>query len=468
VNLRHKFGILALIYVLSLCANLVMSGWCIVAYFQTAFVDVRSSFVRQAEIERLRVRLQGARERMRLYGDALAPARWQQEIQGLITAGALPAPDGSGASWDAALEQSLAQALADPSEDALERCDHELGKISTAITRRRQTAIDNASSTQQKVVSILIGNSVFGALLCLVGLILVRRWVLLPVADLRAATQQLARGRFDHRVEPRSGDELGRLGGEVNQMAGTIVNMQAKLVEQERQAAAGEMFIRIAHNIRNPLAGIRGLAEATGQPGVGPDEVGEYQRRIIKSIDHLEKWLRDLQHSVAPLTIEPRHTDMVELVESVRSVLEPMAERAGVRILVTIDPVTRYVTVDGFQFEQALVALITNAVQASQRDQAVRVHVGPAAADPNLDAEPGAWMVTVEDDGEGIPEALRGKVFLPNFTTRREGQGIGLTLAAKVVQTHGGRLTLDSTPGIGSRFAAIMPAGPAVDSKRHG
>jgi hypothetical protein len=135
VNLRHKFGILALIYVLSLCANLVMSGWCIVAYFQTAFVDVRSSFVRQAEIERLRVRLQGARERMRLYGDALAPARWQQEIQGLITAGALPAPDGSGASWDAALEQSLAQALADPSEDALERCDHELGKISTAITR---------------------------------------------------------------------------------------------------------------------------------------------------------------------------------------------------------------------------------------------------------------------------------------------------------------------------------------------
>lgn len=459
MKLRHKFGVLALIYVASLSANLIMSGWCIVAYFQSAFVDVQSTFVRQAQIERLRIQLEGLRERMDLAGSADHQGvayRLQEiadEVQGLRQEWS-----GQVAPVWRQLQDALASAVSAPDIAALERCDHLLGMASALITGIRQVQIDAAAATQQKVVAILIGNAACGALLCLVGLVLVRRWVLQPVADLRAATQAIGQGDFAFRVTPRSADELGRLAEEVNHMAGTIVAMQARLVAQERQAAAGEIFQRIAHNIRNPLAGIRGLAEATCREDLPGERIMEYQQRIVLSIDQLEKWLRDLQHSVAPMTLNPQVTDLAELVEGVRHVLAPMADRNGVAIVVQVDAQARYVTLDGFHFEQALVALITNAVQASRRGQAVRVRVAPVP--DTLDQ----WCVSVEDDGEGIPQELRSKIFLPNFTTRRDGNGIGLAMAAKVVHTHGGRITVSSSPGAGCRFDAILPGRASAQS----
>jgi signal transduction histidine kinase len=227
--------------------------------------------------------------------------------------------------------------------------------------------------------------------------------------------------------------------------------MQGKLIVQERQAAAGELFQRVAHNIRNPLAGIRGLAEATSRSDAPAEEISAYQQRIIRAVDRLEKWLRDVQQTVAPVNINPQPTDLHELIENVRHVLAPMADRIGVAIVVAIDPAARYVMVDAFHFEQALVALITNAVQASHSGQTVRVRVAPVqdAADE--------WCVSVEDDGVGISPELRSKVFLPHFTTRPDGNGIGLAMAARVVHTHGGRMALESAPGAGSRFDAFMP-----------
>jgi signal transduction histidine kinase len=453
MKLRHKFGVLALIYVASLSANLIMSGWCIVTYFQSAFFDVQSTFVRQTQIEQLRVRLLGMRERLALAGAFAESAALPPDLERVRADAAglrVDANETETALWRR-FESELAAAVQAPDGPGFQRCDHWLARISAQITATRQAQIDAAAATQQKVVTILIVNTVCGAALCLAGLMLVRRWVLLPVADLRSAAHEISQGNFDHRIAPRSQDELGQLAGEVNDMSATIVAMQAKLVAQERQAAEGELFQRVAHNIRNPLAGIRGLAEAANRAEAPAGEIDEYHRRIIVSVDRLEKWLRDVQQSVAPMSINPQPTDMRELIDNVRHVLAPMAERSGVGIVVSIDPATRYVLVDALHFEQAMVALMTNAVQASRSGQTVRVRVGPAGDTPDQ------WCVTVEDDGVGISQDLRTKVFLPHFTTRRDGNGIGLAMAAKVVHTHGGRITLESAPGAGSRFAAFMP-----------
>ena len=102
-------------------------------------------------------------------------------------------------------------------------------------------------------------------------------------------------------------------------------------------------------------------------------------------------------------------------------------------------------------FEQALVALMTNALQASERGQAVTVQV---SSDTHT---PWRWCLTVADEGAGIPPELREKIFLPYFTTRPGGSGLGLAMAGKVVKLHGGRLEVESKPGEGSRFTATMP-----------
>jgi len=446
VNLRHKFGIVALVYVLSLSANLVMSGWCIVVYFQSAFVEFQSSFVRQAQIEQVRAEVRRTR--------SLPPPRRAEAVRDLATSIRRLEPSESGTTPDvqqAAVEELAHSALTAGTAADWDRLDHQLGMLSSAITQSRQGAIERAGRTQQKVVYILVANAACGAVLCVVGLILVRRWILSPVAQLREAARQISEGNFAYRIEPRAPDELGHLAEEVNQMAATITEMQNKLVAQERLAAAGEMVTRLAHNIRNPLAGIRALAEATMHQADLDADARENQTRIMESIDRFEKWLRDLQQSVSPLKLNVQPMRIDPVVENVRQALVPLADKRGVRLETRVAPDDLCVRVDGFHFEQALVALVTNALQASGAGMAVRLTVDTYAQ------ASGWWRVRVRDEGEGIDEKVHRRIFEPYFTTKPGGNGVGLSIAHKVVQVHGGRLDVQSSPGSGCTFVALMP-----------
>jgi len=474
VQLRQKFGWLALIYVLSLTANLVMSGWCIVVYFQSAFHGFQSEFAREQEIERIRsmVRRQRALlEKDRPLGELAGD--YDQIEQAVMVAMAQlgadsrlepiahlwPAITQAAARKRLAVEEQLGTGenpppgwvISEAGREAFVEVDELLGQASAAFRRRRESSVDRATDTQQRVVTILMVNTACGAFLCGLGVVFVRRWVVRPVADLREATKEIAGGNFAYRIAPRSGDELGQLAREVNQMASTIVEMQSRLIEQERLAAAGEMVNRLAHNIRNPLAGIRGLAEATVSRHADQTETAQCQQRIIDTVDKFEKWLHDLQQSVSPMTLNPQRVPVDELINNVITALRPMMDRRGVGVQVQIDPAMREVRIDPMHLEQAVVALVTNAVQASSEGQSVRARAAPLAD------KPGQWQLTVEDDGVGVPPQIREKIFRPHFTTKPGGNGVGLAIASKVVKAHGGQLTVDSEPGRGSRFVATMP-----------
>ncbi len=457
MELRKKFGLLALIYVLSLSANLALSAYCILVYFRSAFIESEATFALQQRLDRLRTQV-GQQAAMR--AAASAPADDAEDWRMLvdeIESMTLQTADGPLAElWpDVA---SIAR-RADDDPEALAQLEQRLTRAGLILSQQWQRTVERADETQQTVRRILIANTLSGVVLCVVGLIFVRRWVIRPVADLREATKQIAGGNFAHRVQPRSRDELGQLAREVNEMAGTIVSMQTRLIVQERLAAAGEMVTRVAHNIRNPLAGIRGLAESVIESNPRDPDTVQCQRRIIDTIDRFEKWLRDLQQSVSPLELNLQRVRIDELVGNVVTVLRPMLVRKQVHVDVRIDPAMTDVTVDNLHFEQALVALVTNAVQASQAGQTIRVRAEPSIRNPQsaIRNAAGLWCLTVEDEGPGIPPDLREKIFLPYFTTKPDGNGIGLAMASKVLKTHGGSLTVESEPGRGSRFAAVLP-----------
>jgi len=478
MHLRHKFGILVLIYVLSLTGTLATSVWCIVVYLHSAYGEFEATFNRQNEIERLSalVRLQRglveasapspslsqsyasinaelSKEITRLdkafrtgpYGDFWSDIQAAQTVKHVAVL-----------NYVATIQTSHTSASSvDKCRTHVERAFEELmvslAGLIRALSSQRQLNVDRVAATQRRVVSILMINAACGSILCLIGLFYVRRWVTSPVARLREATRHISQGDFSYRVETPSRDELGLLADEVNEMCVTIVSMQTKLVEQERLAGAGEMVTRLAHNIRNPLAGLRGLAETTLQRHRGDEQTAESQQRIIETVDRFEKWLRDLQQSVSPLTLNIQPADIGELINNVEKVLRPMADRREVELEVRVDPAIHRVRIDTMHFEQALVALMTNALQASERGQAVTVQV---SSDTHT---PWRWCLTVADEGAGIPPELREKIFLPYFTTRPGGSGLGLAMAGKVVKLHGGRLEVESKPGEGSRFTATMP-----------
>ncbi len=478
MQLRQKFGLLVLVYVLSLSANLVMSGWCIIVYFQSAFVDFESDFTHEQKIERLRMLERQARD---LPERRAAPLQLLAEYEACHTefwstlaelkrglAGRPLTPpwteieDAATRACDAVrrrLEQIASPApesvrpasLSAADEDAFVDLDRRLGVLARALVEDRQSDVMRVANVQDRVVRILILNTACGAVLCVLGVVFVTRWVIRPVAALREAARQIGSGNLSHRTPIRSRDELGKLAGEVNQMAATILEMQTRLVERERLAAAGEMFTRVAHNIRNPLAGMRGLAEATAERHPDHPETVECQTRIIDTIDRFEKWLRDVQQAVSPMTLKLQPVHPVDLIANVTTVLRPMADRRRVKVQVQVAPAATRVRMDPAHMEQALVALLTNAIQASAPGQSVRVWVRPAPEGEK------AWQLAIEDDGAGIPPEIQETIFLPYFTTKPDGNGLGLAIASKVIRTHGGRLTVESEPGRGSRFLALLP-----------
>lgn len=475
MDLRKKFVCLALIYALSLTANVALSAYCITIYIDSAFQEYSAALTQEERISRLRSTLEEQRDLVAAGGAVEGLARGYAETQRRVTS-ALDAlgselPAGSTASYKANLQRVLDRK--DAAVESWLKAQREKGEstanvpetvtdafiemfrvftdAASQLDQQRQAKVGEVAQTQGQVVTILVANTAGGALLMAVGVYFVRRWVLRPVGQLREATKQLAQGKFDYRITTHAQDELGHLATEVNQMAGTIVEMQTQLVEQERLAAAGEMVTRLAHNIRNPLAGIRGLAETTIAIHPTDTELAGSQQRIINTVDRFEKWLRDLQQSVSPLKLNLQAVRIDELLDGVVTALSPMLERRGVKVEVLVDPRVREVHLDSLHFEQALVALVTNAVQASQSGQSVRVLVEPAPE------HPGRWRLTVEDQGVGIPAELRKKIFLPYFTTKPEGNGIGLAMASKVVRLHGGDLAVESEVGRGSRFHANLP-----------
>ncbi|MFN0132801.1 MAG: ATP-binding protein [Phycisphaerales bacterium] len=373
----------------------------------------------------------------------------------------------SGISTTRNLEQRVREALAQidrwrsTRDPAFAAASHEsLFVIHELVERNETKMLEDArvaviyGRDVRGTVTVVIAASLAAVLLAAgLGLALTRRWVVRPVAELRAATERLGAGDFSHRVPVVGRDELALLSAEVNHMASVISTMQDERVERERLAAIGEMVRRLAHNLRNPLAGIRSLAElarADLPPGSQPRES---QDRIVQTVDRFERWLRELLSATSPLVVQPVESAVVPWLDASLEALRPMAAAKQIDLAADSAAAPARARFDGRHLEQALVALVTNAIQAAPPGSTVRIL---ARADGTH------WELRVADNGPGVPIALSDKIFKPYFTTKRDGTGIGLALVKQVVEQHGGRVWVEranaeSKVAVGAAFVIRLP-----------
>jgi len=296
---------------------------------------------------------------------------------------------------------------------------------------------------------------------CSLGLILVRRWILRPIEGLRVAAERIGAGDYEHRIALEGKDEFAQLSNEINEMASLVGTMQQERVERERLAATGEMVRRLTHNLRNPLAGIRGLAEVA-RAELDPDsDLRATQDRIIMTVDRFELWLSELLESTTPLRIEPIQKEVQPWLASVVDAQRAMAQSSGVELDLNCNDAPVSAVYDPRHLEQALVAIISNAVEVSPPAGHVRI-----TADQPGDSQD--WRIQIDDEGPGVPADLVKKVFTANFTTKPSGHGIGLAAARQVVRGHHGQIyvktsefvqnTSDKAPG--ASFVVLLPIVP--------
>ena len=255
-------------------------------------------------------------------------------------------------------------------------------------------------------------------------------------------------------VTPISGDD-GRCRSAVIVLRDLreIKRLEQEVRRSEKLAAVGELAAGVAHEIRNPLSSIRGLAQFLRHAlGRQPKEL-EYAEIMVKEVDRINRVVTDLLTIARPQEPDLAPTDLQELLDHTVGLLQADADRRGVEIHRVMPSELPEVVMDENQMTQALLNLILNALQAVEAGGTIEVGASVAAPDSRLNL----W---VEDDGPGIPPEQLGKIFDPFFTTRAKGTGLGLPIVQKIVTHHRGEMRVESPPkgsAGGSRFTISIP-----------
>jgi two-component system sensor kinase FixL len=224
------------------------------------------------------------------------------------------------------------------------------------------------------------------------------------------------------------------------------VRMETRLREQSALTKLGEMAAVVAHEVKNPLTGIRGAIQVIGGRLPAGSKDAAVAREIIARLDALNDLMKDLLLFARPPTPRFAPVGIVSLLQTVADLVRQDPALDGLRIDVvgSVPPVTG----DAELLKIVVQNLILNAVHATGGRGAIRV----AAVVTDEGCE-----VTVTDDGPGIPPDVREKLFTPFFTTKARGTGLGLSTAKRLIEAHGGTINLDSPPGGGTIVTLRFP-----------
>jgi len=240
---------------------------------------------------------------------------------------------------------------------------------------------------------------------------------------------------------------------------------QRRQAEAERLAAVGRIAARVAHEINNPLAGIRNAfrlvrdAVPAGHPD--HDMVGRIEREIDR-ISHIVRQMYSLYHQQ-----EARIGDVAvaQAIEDVLVMLEPLRRERGVALDAGRVPLGLTVRLAEGGLQQILYNLVANAVEASPPGGVVAV-----AAQLAHEHHRDLVEISVRDQGRGVPPEIRHRIFEPFFTSKSaadsgKGFGPGLSVVRNIVESHGGSITLESTPGQGTVFRVFLPHNPKAEEQ---
>ncbi len=356
-----------------------------------------------------------------------------------------------------------------------------LGILDVRLSLAQADAALRTSERQMKYGLFATGLAVL-----LLSFLLLWGLVLRPVRRLRRAMERAGAGDLGARVPVRSSDEMGELARSWNAMTGELQRAREDLeglnrtleervqektaqLEQthhqmvvvEKMASLGKLAAVVAHEINNPLAGIRTYARLLRRQLVGQDatppsaEQLKETDRVLEMVDGEAGRCGDIVRNLLAFSRQTAarfsEEDLTAVIERCRLLLNHQAEMLGVTLLAQVDPGLPRVVCDAAQVQQMILALAMNALEATPAE-------GRVSIEARRDGD-GVRLV-VADTGGGIPKQHLDRIFEPFFTTKEAGKGVGLGLAVVygIANNHHGTIAVDSEPGRGTTFTVRLPA----------
>jgi two-component system sensor histidine kinase BaeS len=315
---------------------------------------------------------------------------------------------------------------------------------------RQATEAEGAEFLANVQQAALIGVIIAGIVAILVGTWLFRQ-ITRPLGDLRSAAQTLADGDLSVRIPVSSADEVGKLSVAFNDMAAEI---------ERHEALRRQMVADVAHELRTPLSVMRGNIEAMMDGLIRPsqDELSEVHDEVLR-LGRMVEDLRTLSLADAgELDLVMELFDAGALAQTAVRRMAPLARERGVAIQGKVPDRTVTIRGDEDKLLQALINLIDNGLRHASAGGKVEVEAGRTD---------GMVFLAVADDGPGIPDEELTKLFDRFWRGDKSrsrgggGSGLGLAIVQQIALSHGGEVSVESSPSGGSRFVISLPSPPA-------
>jgi signal transduction histidine kinase len=305
--------------------------------------------------------------------------------------------------------------------------------------------------------AVLIVAGAGAVAICAVLIVVLAYLIQRPMVELQEKMAQVSEGNLNVAVSfSQRNDEIGDLGRNFNHMMQQLRDSReeierlhrTQMSRAEHLATLGELATGLAHEIRNPLAGIAGVIEIVGRdlPATSP------ARAVVKDvrleITRISRTLTDLLEMARPRRPEVRRSNLNTTVEHAVMLARQQVLSRPIKIELQKATDLPEVGHDSDQVHQVLLNLLLNAVQALEGAGTVRVEIG---------SREGYASVVVSDTGRGISPKNLPNIFRPFYTTKSDGTGLGLSLAHRIVEDHHGRIEVSSVVGKGSTFTVLLP-----------
>lgn len=307
----------------------------------------------------------------------------------------------------------------------------------------RQTLDLRESEIRQEVLIVFLLSYAPMLLLSLVAGWYLARRITAPLEALALGVKELAAGKWEHRVAVRARDEIGQVASAFNQMVNDLKRQQEQVIALEKMAAWREIARVLAHEIKNPLTPIQLMVrqiqdEYHGQEETYRQTLAEGCKIIDEEIEKLRQLVREFSDFARLPELHPASGSLNELAAEVARLY---AQRP---VTLQLDPALPKLNFDWEALRRVLINLIENAMQASAT---AKISVRTFQAPPD-----NALALAVEDTGPGIPPEHRARIFEPYFSTKKSGIGLGLAIVKRIVEEHGGTVSVTSEVGRGSSF----------------
>jgi signal transduction histidine kinase len=305
--------------------------------------------------------------------------------------------------------------------------------------------------------AVLIVAGAGAVAICAVLIVVLAYLIQRPMVELQEKIAQVSEGNLNVEVSfAQRNDEIGDLGRNFNHMMQQLRESRAEIERLHRTqmsraehlATLGELATGLAHEIRNPLAGIAGVIEIVGRdlPATSP------ARAVVKDvrleITRISRTLTELLETARPRRPEVRRSNLNTTVEHAVMLARQQVLSRPIKIELQKAPDLPEVEHDSDQIYQVLLNLLLNAVQAIERTGTVTVEIS---------SRDDYASVIVSDSGRGISPQNLPNIFRPFYTTKGDGTGLGLSLAHRIVEDHHGRIEVSSVVGKGSTFTVLLP-----------